>query len=91
MIGEVEVEEREKDASGQVYLSAAELMAEEVRRRGGGCCAGRRWAGRGGRECGGGEVGAAPSGAGFLAGPGGALGLRRAGLFGWVGNWLGRE
>lgn len=35
MIGEVEVEEREVDASGQVYMTAAELMAEEVRRRGG--------------------------------------------------------
>lgn len=35
MIGEVEVDERERDASGQVYMTAAELMAEEVRRRGG--------------------------------------------------------
>jgi hypothetical protein len=29
------VDERERDASGQVYMTAAELMAEEVRRRGG--------------------------------------------------------
>lgn len=37
MIGEVDVVEREVDASGQVYMTAAELMAEEVKRRGGEC------------------------------------------------------
>lgn len=35
VIGEVDTEERERDASGQVYMTAAELMAEEIRKRGG--------------------------------------------------------
>ena len=35
VIGEVDVVEREVDATGQVYMTAAELMAEEVKRRGG--------------------------------------------------------
>lgn len=34
VLGEVEAEERERDASGQVYMTAAELMAAEVRKRG---------------------------------------------------------
>ncbi|KAL4423465.1 hypothetical protein ABPG77_005417 [Micractinium sp. CCAP 211/92] len=34
VIGEVDAEERERDASGQVYMTAAELMAEEMRKRG---------------------------------------------------------
>lgn len=35
VIGEVDMVEREVDGSGQVYMTAAELMAEEVKRRGG--------------------------------------------------------
>jgi hypothetical protein len=35
VIGEVDVVEREVDGTGQVYMTAAELMAEEVKRRGG--------------------------------------------------------
>ncbi|KAI7841137.1 hypothetical protein COHA_005107 [Chlorella ohadii] len=34
VIGEVDVEERERDASGQVYMTAAELMEAELKRRG---------------------------------------------------------
>lgn len=34
VIGEVDMVEREVDGSGQVYMTAAELMAEEVKRRG---------------------------------------------------------
>lgn len=40
--------EREVDGTGQVYMTAAELMAEEVKRRGGE----QRWRTHTGREAG---------------------------------------
>lgn len=73
MLGEVEAEERERDASGQVYMTAAELMAAEVRKRGG---EGRGWAGRAAQGARAGSEGVRAG-----AGPGGAEVMVR----GWGG------